>query len=97
MTTTLQLAERFLVRLTEELGETTYREACVRNAQEPTPGICHSHDFCDANMVMLAAFQDVGLDVPDADSDDQTLWNASWEMAFLAMVQIGRGRDREGR
>ena len=56
-----------------------------RNRCEASSGICHSHDFCDANMAMLEAAKNCGLvsDVDDIDGlcimDD--VWNAAWDKA----------------
>lgn len=46
------------------------------NDEEADEGICHSHDFCDANMAMQQAFQNLKLD-----EDNVAMWNAAWDMA----------------
>lgn len=74
--------------LTEELAEV------VRlNAAEPDKsGVCHSHDYCDANQAMLDAWEVVfgKGEVPacirehktDAEENhDDAIWNAAWTMA----------------
>lgn len=62
-----------------------------RNRTETHPGVCHSHDFCDANMVMLAAMVELCLQSPaDLSALGETspqwnysvdLWNAAWDWA----------------
>lgn len=43
---------------------------------------CASHDFCDANMVMLAAWKETQPQEIDLQSDaDTLLWNQAWQIA----------------
>jgi len=52
------------------------------NAVESNPAICHSHDFCDANMSMLEAFQYVmDRTARLSDQADIDMINAAWEHA----------------
>jgi len=46
------------------------------------PDVCHTHDFIDANMSMLAAWEIVtGQAEIDGDNDtDTALWNAAWNL-----------------
>lgn len=88
------LARAFDAELRLALEPHEYAEAIRRNAEEPEVASCASHDFCDANMVMLAAFSSVtGMtesaivrltcgDGEDAESDGVwvSLWNDAWEM-----------------
>jgi hypothetical protein len=82
------LAERFVTHMRESLTRAQLAEVDARNAVESDPGICHSHDFCDANVVMLAAWEDVGLKFDDdlAGEGDlnpkgAALWNEAWDLA----------------
>ncbi len=65
-------------------AEKWYDEACRRNHEEQNPNVCHTHDFCDANMVMHAAFRMEGI----ADAENEThvdTWNAAWKIAAGVM------------
>lgn len=93
MTQIETLAREFAVRLRDELTQTEWLDVILRNAAETDTGVCHSHDFCDANMVMEAAFIAVTGHEPlgdDGMSDETvTLWNAAWNYAaprFAALV-----------
>jgi hypothetical protein len=45
------------------------------NAQEDSDSsVCHSHDYCDANMAMAQALSNLGM-------FDPLDWNAAWDMA----------------
>ena len=79
---TEQLAKEFSKVLSEWLTADQMREVIARNAVEPNDQICASHDFCDANMAMLEAFERCGLGEADP-SDDATLnlWNRVWDLA----------------
>ena len=43
---------------------------------------CHSGDLIDSNMVMEAAFREIGLDSPHLDCEvELMLWNSAWNVA----------------
>jgi len=86
------LAETFSASLKEDLGERKFAEMKRRNETEPpfrSGGACASQSYCDANMTMSDAFEQVlgrepifGEDGRDAKEDaDIVLWNAAWEVA----------------
>ena len=52
-------------------------------------GICASHDFCDANMAMVEAFETVmGREFNgDATEADFALWNAAWNHAHKGALR----------
>ena len=56
------LAHEFSEGLRRYLSPAQMREVVERNRLEMTLGVCHSHDFCDANMVLYEAFLRHGLD-----------------------------------
>lgn len=73
------MAEAFARELSEWLSPEEWREVLARNGAERNDGICHSHDFCDANEVMFTAFAEVAGREPDVgDDDDAELWSAAW-------------------
>lgn len=77
------LAKAFADELRAELPADEFRQVVERNAAEAEDSnICHSHDFCDANMTMLVAFEKtVGRDI-DLESNVHTnLWNTAWTLA----------------
>lgn len=62
-----------------------------RNKAEGNPSICHSHDFCDANMAMVEAFQNLGVGEIDSQDDEQTaLWDAAWALAKSSGFWFGK-------
>lgn len=77
------LAQEFAAHLLVCIGDTNFKEVIRRN---PTYGeACASHDFCDANVVMLEALQALAphIDVDDVLSDNEigTLWEEAWSHA----------------
>jgi hypothetical protein len=73
------IALRFDYRLRDELGDEEYQEVLKRN-RTASEGVCHSHDFCDANMVMEEALIDVLGSCEVMDNDEHTeLWNKAWD------------------
>lgn len=74
----------------QELSRHDFRQAVDRNkAEEWDSDICHSHDFCDANMLMLEAFVSVVGRNPDfledaSKSEDIELWGDAWAIAKAA-------------
>lgn len=80
------LPAKFTDDLIGAVGSSAFREIAKRNADQPNPGICHSHDFCDANMVLLGAIQSLAglpndkyLDVANDRLTDTM--NAAWGAA----------------
>lgn len=79
------LARNFSRRLAYYIGVVGIAKANERNAAEPNPSICHSHDFCDANVAMAEAFEHVRGHEPDVQSEsDMRLFSAAWDAAKRA-------------
>jgi hypothetical protein len=57
-----RLAVRFGKLLRQNMTDKEYRLAIHRNRTEKDNLVCHSHDFCDANMVMHDALTSLGVD-----------------------------------
>jgi hypothetical protein len=82
------LAGAFADVLVEYLTDEEFAEMKRRNAVETNESVCHSHDFCDANMAMEDAFRRTFGRLPDvtdkedgSEGDDVALWNAAWDLA----------------
>lgn len=68
--TSFALAGAFAALMKRDLTAAEFAEMRQRNTTERYgDGVCASHDFCDANMVMLEAFQTLFGRDPDMDSD----------------------------
>ena len=77
-----RLARAFLAGLSHQLGAEALSEVDRLNKAEASPSVCHSHDFCDANVIMAAAFEQVLGRQPRIDSDeDAVLWDGAWSLA----------------
>jgi hypothetical protein len=87
----LKLATAFSHVLHEWIGD-RMAEVVKLNGAETMEGVCHSHDFCDANMAMDAAFERAfGYSPLDDEQRDEAdggmsvanmeLWNAAWDLA----------------
>lgn len=81
--TEMAMAKAFDKGLRKDVGAANYREVLRRNRTPEYGCACASHDFCDANMTMLEAYQTVtGKDFPFADDqteNDMDVWNRAWE------------------
>lgn len=83
----ISLANEFSKCLRSVLTPSQIREAVKRNKAETetlpkNSFICHSHDFCDANDVMMMALSNVGFDGFDAENEDHArIWGAAWRRA----------------
>ena len=79
------LAGKFLAILERDLLPKDFKEACRRN-KTIAPGLCASHDFCDANMVMDEAWSaTVDHEMTPSSTEDAALWSGAWEIAAKAM------------
>lgn len=88
---TIAVANRFVASLRAELGAEGFAEVVRRNRADADLGVCHSHDFCDANVLMHQAVKKVqGNDVRTADEraaareEYEVLWNDAWSLARRA-------------
>lgn len=77
-------AKAFSKVLQEWLGD-DMQTVIDLNSNEDNPNICHSGDYCDSNMAMLAAWVEVtGKTDDDYDIQDDAnikVWNAVWDLA----------------
>lgn len=79
----------FVAALKAQLEPDEFEQMRQRNVKRPQ-GVCHSHDFCDANMPMASAFEAVMGREPDpAQETDAALWSAAWEGAMPDLTASG--------
>lgn len=96
------LAREFSRVLRSWLSPAEMACAIVGNRAETSPLVCHSHDYCDANMAMDEAFTTVvgrnvimPSDVEENGASDAqhvadfTLWNEAWNIAKAAEFDAG--------
>lgn len=76
-------AAAFVRILRKWLTPEEFAEMQARNSAEKLAGVCHSHDFCDANMAMHAA-------IGEPEDIDAALdrMNAAWNAARLALCGV---------
>lgn len=80
-----RIADGFIKVLQDWLTAGELAEIDRRNAAEPDQGVCHSHDFCDANMAMLEPFEAATGTSPVEDTTldwPVRLWGAAWSIAL---------------
>ena len=88
-TTDQQIADAFVRLLRQTLTREEFAEMQRRNAtpEYRDTGCCASHDFCDANEVMDAAFRACGIVIDDlGDDDNHARWNRAWNLAKLEIT-----------
>lgn len=89
-----QLAREFARLLLEELGEEIMQEVVRLNRTPDYQGpVCASHNFCDANMVMAAAFEETFGREPALDGEDLRMWNEAWDIAHKAEFWLPIRKD----
>lgn len=82
MPTTQQLATEFGNVLRQWLPPEEVHDVNTRNMSEPDSSVCHSHDFCDANMAMTQAWQNLtGAEFDPMNDADSATFNAAWRIA----------------
>lgn len=92
------IAEAFVRRLQSDEGLTVGQLALIarlnRHPRYKDTGSCATHDFCDANMPMGAAFEEVIGREPDvAEQADCDIWNAAWGIATGLIDVAGAAFD----
>ena len=76
-----QLAQEFTNVLSRWLSSEEWDEMVERNKNEKNPSICHSHDFCDANMAILTAFANLTGDAKYDINKHSDFFNDAWNIA----------------
>jgi hypothetical protein len=77
-------AKRFAEVLADWLTPAEQAAVIERNTKQMDPLVCHSHDFCDANMAMLDALQSIGVigeTFSSLPEEAMILWCAAWDEA----------------
>ncbi|AQH05583.1 hypothetical protein A9R05_41915 (plasmid) [Burkholderia sp. KK1] len=86
------IARLFTYEVLRGLKEDELACARERNRSEQSSFVCHTHDFCDANLLMDAAFVKCGLvddDGVDVIGDHlHPVWNAAWDLAKHAEFRV---------
>ena len=81
--TAATLAFEFSQGLQDCLGAERMGEVISRNRAETSQSVCHSHDFCDANMILYEVFIRHGMDPATDEGMERhgALWNQAWNLA----------------
>lgn len=84
------LAIEFSNSLQARLTHEQLQEVVQRNAVETSLNICHSHDFCDANMVLYEVFFQNCMDPALEGGFDLWggLWDETWNLAKFQEFNI---------
>lgn len=75
-----RVADEFVYKLRIEVGN-HWVEMCRRNREETDEAICHTHDFTDANQVMLDAVEVVMGPGDHNDLKRLDVFEAAWNLA----------------
>lgn len=77
------IGNRFALILNSWLTPEQLEAVKSENAKDTTTLNCASHNFCDANMAMVEAFEFFQEELPDDDGDQAQfdLWNKAWDYA----------------
>jgi hypothetical protein len=79
-----RLARDFAQAALVELGGSVLSVVNLRNARAEYAGCCATHDFCDANMLMLSAMEAQGAELDASDDEQARVVNSAWELAKRA-------------
>ena len=85
------LAAEFCAVLRSWLTPEQMEEVVRRNRVETHVGICHSHDFCDANEALLQAARNLGILPQIEDIDERCLVEDIWDEAWNRAKAAGLG------
>ncbi len=92
--TVTRLAREFYLTVVRSLTRGELRQVRRRNLAYG-PGVCATHDFCDANELMDCAFYHVvGHSICEGDDGladpDAVLWGAAWDLAKKDYLTFNR-------
>jgi hypothetical protein len=82
------IARQFCRELQRLIGTKKLALAARRNQLNPNKAVCHTHDFCDANVAMDAAFKVVtGRNASLRGTLTNVVWQQAWALARAARFQ----------
>jgi hypothetical protein len=90
------IGKKFVEILKDWLTPEEFARVCLKNYVSNNPTVCASHDYCDANMAMVAAMTWYALDPDPFVSGEQSaldLWEASWKHAKTIMTCVRQPID----
>ena len=97
-----EIALEFSKELLKELGNEDFKKMVKLSKANTDPMICVSHDFCDANMPMLEAYERVLDYEPQANNEAHNkIWSDAWTLAVkndffdLCMDSLKPQKNRE--
>ena len=86
------IGKEFSSILLIDLGIDVMREVVEKNSTEEYDGVCASHDYCDANLVMAEAFNKICRREAEIDSEEDSYWwGEAWNYAKVNNFFIGSG------
>jgi hypothetical protein len=84
----LRLAHEFGAQVGRDIGTANMASLRAWNEKETNPNICHSHDYCDANEAMQAAFKMLfQRAAPIAPADDSPASQAAFEADYKLQTE----------
>jgi hypothetical protein len=77
------IAFDFSMILFEWLGKNNFQEMVEKSIAETDTSICHSHDYCDANVAMIKAMETNGFPfiVDHVNEEYYSMSNRAWDVA----------------
>lgn len=95
--TAVDLAKAFIDKMIDAFTGEEWTLMIDRNRVELNPRTCHSHDFCDANQVMLDAMDSLGIPYEGIDWNDDNsvtrIVNEAWTIVWAAEFNADRIDD----
>ena len=82
------LARAFSILLADTVGADGIEQIVADNAASIVTGVCASHDYCDANQVMIDALLLIGQSYDGSDSEQWYLINDAWDIARLTGFDV---------
>lgn len=81
MKTTEKIANDFIDVLNEWLTDEELRDIVQKNRAEENDNICHTHDYCDANIAMIEAMEKNGFEYDCYNEKYMKTFFEAWEIA----------------
>lgn len=88
-TLAVKLAREFSRRLLAEIGPENMAQLIAENAACAVEGICYSHDYCDANQVMIDSLPAIGQSYDGSDDEQWGLIDDAWDIARASQFATG--------
>jgi len=91
MNDTQKISNAFNNKMREWLDDDEFNSLIKKTKSQTDPNVCHTHDYCDANVIMDECFVEIlGREHDCASQTDADIWNDAWTLSKQNLFGVGQ-------